>query len=132
VIVVDASVLMLALVDEGRSGERTRARLAGERLTAPGVVDLEVISALRGIVRGGTTTGARAERALRHLVALPLERTDHGHLAHRIWELRDNLTPYDAAYVALAEVLDTLLLTGDAKLVRAPGIQCEVELVTVE
>jgi predicted nucleic acid-binding protein len=132
VIVTDASVLTLALVDEGKPGARMRARLAGERLTAPGVVDLEVISSLRGIVRGGRATAARAERALRHLLALPLERTEHGHLAHRIWELRDNLTPYDASYVALAESLDTLLLTGDAKLVRAPGIQCEVELVTVE
>jgi predicted nucleic acid-binding protein len=132
VIVVDASVLMLALVDERKPGERTRARLAGERLTAPGVVDLEVISSLRGIVRGGKATAARAERALRNLFALPLERIEHGHLADRIWELRDNLTPYDASYVALAESLDTLLLTGDAKLVRAPGIHCEVELVTVE
>jgi predicted nucleic acid-binding protein len=132
VIVTDASVLTLALVDEGKPGERMRARLAGERLTAPGVVDLEVISSLRGIVRGGRATAARAERALRTLVALPLERAEHGHLAHRIWELRDKLTPYDASYVALAESLDTLLVTGDAKLARAPGIHCEVELVTVE
>jgi predicted nucleic acid-binding protein len=132
VIVTDASVLTLALVDEGKPGERMRARLAGERLTAPGVVDLEVISSLRGIVRGGRATAARAERALRHLFALPLERTEHGHLAHRIWELRDKLTPYDASYVALAESLETLLVTGDAKLARAPGIHCEVELVTVE
>jgi predicted nucleic acid-binding protein len=129
VIVVDASVLILALVDEGKPGERTRARLAGERLTAPGVLDLEVISSLRGIVRGGKATAARAERALRRLVALPLERAEHTHLARRIWELRDNLTPYDASYVALAERLDTLLLTADAALARAPGIQCEIEVL---
>jgi predicted nucleic acid-binding protein len=61
-----------------------------------------------------------------------LERSLHIPLMPRIWELRDNLSTYDAAYVALAEAMDTALLTGDARLARAPGIRCEVELLTVE
>jgi predicted nucleic acid-binding protein len=131
-IVVDASVLMPALVDEGEKGDRMRARLDGEWLTAPSVVDLEVIAALRGIVRGGEVTARRAERALEDLVSLPLDRAPHRRLARRIWELRDNLTAYDASYVALAERLDTVLLTADAALARAPGIECEIELLRQE
>jgi predicted nucleic acid-binding protein len=74
----------------------------------------------------------RADLALADLADMRLERAPHGPLMPRIWGLRDNLTPYDAAYVALAEALDTVLLTGDARLARAPGIHCEVELLTVE
>jgi predicted nucleic acid-binding protein len=129
VIVVDASVLTPALVYDDDASDRIRARLAGERLTAPGVIDLEVLSALRGIVRVGRVTARHAERALRDLVSLPLDRAPHARLARRIWELRDNLSAYDAAYVALAESLDTLLITADAAFPGVPGIRCEVELV---
>jgi predicted nucleic acid-binding protein len=62
---------------------------------------------------------------------MPLERAPHGPLMPRIWELRDSLSPYDAAYVALAETLETVLLTGDERLARAPGMHCEVELLAV-
>ena len=131
-IVVDASVLTPGLLYDDGPGIRVRRRLAGEHLTAPGLVDLEVISSLRRIVRAGKETAERAQHALRDLVALPLERVQHGDLAHRIWELRDNLTAYDASYVALAERLDTLLLTADAAFARAPGIGCKIELLAVE
>jgi predicted nucleic acid-binding protein len=70
--------------------------------------------------------------ALADLAGMRLERTLHVPLIPRIWELRDNLSTYDAAYVVLAEALDTVLLTGDGRLARAPGIQCDVELLTVE
>jgi predicted nucleic acid-binding protein len=132
VIVVDASVLTPGLLYDDARGDLIRRRLAGERLTAPGLVDLEVISSLRHVVRGGKATAERAKRALRDLVELPLERVQHGDLAHRIWELRDNLSAYDASYVALAERLDTLLLTADAAFARAPGIGCKIELLAVE
>ena len=131
-IVVDASVLTPGLLYDDARGDLIRRRLAGERLTAPGLVDLEVISSLRHVVRGGKATAERAKRALRDLVELPLERVQHGDLAHRIWELRDNLSAYDASYVALAERLDTLLLTADAAFARAPGIGCKIELLAVE
>jgi predicted nucleic acid-binding protein len=58
---------------------------------------------------------------------MPLQRIPHTALIRRVWELRDNVTPYDAAYVALAEVLGATLLTADIRLSRAPGIQCQVE-----
>jgi predicted nucleic acid-binding protein len=129
VIVVDASVLTPALVNDQALGDRMRSRLQGERLTAPALVDLEVISSLRGIVRAGKESVRRAERALRDLAALPLTRAQHPRLAQRIWELRDNLSAYDAAYVALAERVGTLLLTADAAFAAVPGIQCDVELL---
>lgn len=70
-----------------------------------------------------------AQQALDDLAALNLVRAPHLPLMPRIWELRDNLTPYDAAYVALAEALGATLLTADARSTRAPGLRCEVELL---
>jgi predicted nucleic acid-binding protein len=132
VVVVDASVVAPALSHEDDLGDRLRRRLAGERLAAPAIIDLEVASALRGHVRAGRTSPRRAEVALADLAVMRLERSLHTPLMPRIWELRDNLSTYDAAYVALAEAMETVLLTGDARLARAPGIRCEVELLTVE
>ena len=131
-IVVDASIIAAALIREDSTGDRLRARLAGERLAAPAVMEIEVVSTWRGFSRAGRLPARRAEVALADLAGMPLERAPHGPLMPRIWELRDNLSAYDAAYVALAESLDTLLLTGDARLARAPGIECEVELLAVE
>jgi predicted nucleic acid-binding protein len=132
VVAVDASVIAPALTNEEELGDRLRERLERERLVAPALIDLEVASAWRGQVRAGRLSAGRAEVAFSDLAALRLERTRHGPLMGRIWELRDNLSAYDASYVALAEALDTILLTGDERLARAPGIQCEVELLTVE
>jgi predicted nucleic acid-binding protein len=132
VIVVDASVLTAALIYDDERGARMRRRLAGERLAAPGVIDLEVISSLRGLVRGGRATAQRAHLALTALVTLPLDRAAHHRLVRRIWELRDNLGSYDASYVALAERLETRLLTADTGIARAPGIECQIELLAVE
>jgi predicted nucleic acid-binding protein len=132
VVVVDASVIASALTNEEELGDRLRVRLQRERLVAPALIDLEVASAWRGHLRAGRLSWGRAEAAFSDLAALRLERTLHGPLMGRIWELRDNLTAYDASYVALAESLDTILLTGDERLARASGIQCGVELVPVE
>jgi predicted nucleic acid-binding protein len=128
-IVVDASVLAPALGDDGPGGDRKRERLGEGRLAAPAVVDLEVISAIRGALRGGRLEARRAQQALVDLMAIRIRRLPHGPLLPRIWALRDNLTPYDAAYVALAEAIGATLLTADRKLARAPGIDCEVELL---
>lgn len=128
-IVIDASVLVTALVDDGTDGQRARVRLQGQDLAAPGLVDLEVTSVLRGQVRGGHVSDHRAALALADLIALPLQRIPHVALLGRIWHLRDNLTVYDAAYVALAETLSTILVTADARISRAPGIQCQVEIL---
>lgn len=128
-IVVDASVLATALVDDGESGETSRTRLRNERLLAPELIDLEVISVWRRLVAGGVLGASRAEQAVDDLAAIPLERVPHRPLLSRCWELRENLTIYDAAYVALAELARVGLLTGDARLARAPGIRCPIEVV---
>jgi predicted nucleic acid-binding protein len=129
VIVVDASVLAPALADDGSDGDRVRERLRGEQLTAPELVDLEIVSTLRRAARAGRLDDRRSGQALTDLAALPLRRVPHLPLLSRIWELRDNLTAYDAAYVALAEALDALFLTADGPLGRASGVRCEVEVL---
>jgi predicted nucleic acid-binding protein len=130
VIVVDASVLAPALADGGADGDRARARLRGEQLTAPELVDLEVVSTMRRAARAGRLYERRSAQALGDLAALPLRRVPHLPLLPRVWELRDNLSAYDAAYVALAEALGALLLTADGPLKRAAGVRCEVEVLS--
>ncbi|MFT4035810.1 MAG: type II toxin-antitoxin system VapC family toxin [Patulibacter sp.] len=127
-IVVDASVLIVALADDGQAGDAARQRLRGETLAAPELIDLEVTSVLRRKERAGSLPQRRAALALADLADLPIERAAHRALLPRCWELHSNLTVYDAAYVALAELLDAPLLTGDRRLARAPGIGCRVEL----
>ena len=128
-LVVDASVLVTALADDGANGDGARARLRGERLTAPELVDLEVASVLRRQARSRAVDQRRAILALADLAAMPLQRAPHRILMTRCWELRNNLTIYDAAYIALAELLQADLLTGDGRLARAPEIRCRVEVM---
>lgn len=80
-------------------------------------------------MRRGALAEAAAQAALRHLAVLPVSRLSHRPLLSRCWELRDNLTVYDAAYVALAETTGATLLTSDRRLARATGINCEIELL---
>ena len=127
-IVADASVLVVALADDGPHGDQARSRLQGERLTVPELADLEVASVLRRQMKAGTLDARRARLALDDLAALPARRAPYRPLLPRCWELRNNLTIYDAAYVALAEAMNTTLLTGDRKLARAPGPQCLIEI----
>jgi predicted nucleic acid-binding protein len=130
VIVVDASVVVVALADDARDGDSARARLRGERLSAPELLDLEVASVLRRHVLRGAIGARRAALALDDLATLPLERAPHRPLISRCWQLRDNVTIYDAAYVALAEALGATLLTGDKRLANASGPKCRIELLT--
>jgi predicted nucleic acid-binding protein len=129
VIVVDASVVATALADDSSDGDRARARLHGEQLAAPELLDLEVASVLRGQMRAGQIDARRAELALTDLNALRVQRAPHRSLMRRCWQLRDNLTIYDAAYVALAEALDVDLLTADRRLAKAPGPRCRIEVL---
>ena len=128
-IVADASVLVVALADDGPDGDQARARLSGEHLAMPELADLEVTSVLRRQMRSGALDARRAGQALDDLAALPARRAPHRPLLARCWELRDNLTPYDAAYVALAEAMNATLLTGDRRLARAPGSHCAIEVL---
>ncbi|HEX5610823.1 MAG TPA: type II toxin-antitoxin system VapC family toxin [Solirubrobacterales bacterium] len=128
-IVLDASVLAPALADDGEDGDRVRERLRDEALAAPELIDLEVVSVLRRAVRARNLDERRSGQALTDLATMPLRRVPHLRLLPRIWELRDNLTAYDASYVALAETLGAPLLTADGPLAAAPGIRCEVEVL---
>ena len=128
-IVVDASVVAVALGDDGSDGRRLRARLRGERLLAPQLMDLEVLSVWRRLVSVEAMTPRRARLAVDDLAAIPVERAPHDKLTRRCWELRHNLTAYDAAYVALAEILEITLVTADRRMANAPGLRCDVEVI---
>lgn len=118
-----------ALADDGPVGDRCRRRLKHEELGAPELLDLEVISVYRRLLARGGIDLRRASLAIHDLMDLPLQRFPHRWFLPRCWDLRENLTAYDAAYVALAEALDTVLITADARLSRAPGLRCQVEVV---
>jgi predicted nucleic acid-binding protein len=131
VLVVDASVLAPALADDGPDGDAARQRLRSESLVAPELVDLETTWVIRRQTQTGRVDLRRAGLALADLVELPLRRAAHRPLLARAWELRENLTVYDAVYVALAEAFDVVLLTADTHLANAPGPRCEIELLAV-
>ncbi|HXQ30876.1 MAG TPA: type II toxin-antitoxin system VapC family toxin [Steroidobacteraceae bacterium] len=128
-IVIDASAALELLLG-GPLGERVADRVLRETesLHAPHVIDLEVAQVLRRYVARQDLTTERASEALTDFLALGIERYAHVDLLARIWELRANLTAYDAAYVALAEALDCRLLTSDARLARAQGHGARIEL----
>jgi len=131
-IVIDATVLVVALADDGPDGDLVRDRLRRESLTAPDLVDLEVVSVLRRLHRAGGLDARRGTLAVQDLHDLPFDRVPHRALVQRCWELRGNFTAYDAAYVALAEALDVPLMTADQRLASAPGLPCVVETITGE
>src|SRR5688572_23445068 len=108
-IVVDASVVVTALADDGDDGDRVRVRLRGERLAAPHLIDLEVVSAWRRLAAAGQLDDRRMALAMSDLGALRIARVPHQPLVQRCWELRANLTISDASYVALAEAVDAVL-----------------------
>ncbi|MCA1705196.1 MAG: type II toxin-antitoxin system VapC family toxin [Actinobacteria bacterium] len=129
-IVVDASVVVTAISVAGADGERSRDRLIqGVDLHAPDLLDLEVLAVLRRRANFGDIDEAEAGVALEALGELRLTRYPHLPLLPRVWTLRTNLSPYDAAYVALAEELGCPLVTGDRRIARAPGVGCAVEVL---
>jgi predicted nucleic acid-binding protein len=95
---------------------------------APSLIDIEVLRALRGRVLGGKLSARHADRAVRDLRRMPIDRLDMLPLLDRVWDLRANLSAYDAAYVALAESL-AVLITGDERLSRASGPRCTFRVV---
>jgi predicted nucleic acid-binding protein len=129
-IVLDASAMveLLLLSPAGRRLER-RLVAEGQPVHAPHLVDLEVAHTLRRYCRVGEMSRWQGQAALEVLAEMPLRRHRHTPFLPRIWELRNNLTAYDAAYVALAEFLEAPLLTRDAALARSTGHTAAVELV---
>jgi predicted nucleic acid-binding protein len=129
-IVVDASALLEMLLQTQRANQlMQRALESSQRMHAPHLLDIEVTQVLRRLVQRKEITIARAEQALHDLAQLLIERHEHRALLPRVWQLRDSLTAYDAAYVALAEALEAPLLTCDAKLAGARGHRATIELV---
>lgn len=128
-LVVDASVLVLVVADASEAGEVFRARLRGEAVCGPDLLRVEVLSALRRMTAAAQLTRAQATAAIEDLLALPLSVFPTAPLLQRAWELRDNVSAYDACYVALAEALDFTLVTADARLARATGPRCAIELL---
>ena len=128
-IVLDASALVELLLSTkiGRA-IATRIEDPAVALHAPHLADIEVAQVLRRYTRDGELDPKEAAEVLDELGSLDLERHPHEPLLPRIWQLRNILTAYDAAYVALAEALDAPLLTCDGKLARAPGLSRRVEL----
>ena len=131
-LVIDAGVLAVALIDDGPDGDVVRHRLRGEQLAAPALIDLEVVSVWRGLARGGHLDARRVGLALDDLRDLPIQRFEHTPFLVRCWDLRDHLTLYDAAYVALAEALQVPLLTGDRRLARSTGPRCAIEVIKTD
>ena len=127
-----ARVIATSFVDGGDVGVRAHARLRGERLVAPHLLDVEVISAWRRQAAAGELDERRVALAVTDLGDLRVRRVPHGALLDRCWALRANVTPYDAVDVALAQRLDAVLLTAAAadRLAAAPIVRCEVELLT--
>jgi predicted nucleic acid-binding protein len=126
--VLDASVAVTALTEPGSP--------AADLLSAddaifqvPSIFDAEVLSALRGLVRGRKFDEAAAADLIVDLMVLPVDRWHLSPLLPRMWELRANLTPYDAAYVALAELTDAILVTGDERIRNAPATRCGIQVI---
>jgi predicted nucleic acid-binding protein len=128
-IVLDASAAVEVLLQTAAGAPMTERLLdPAESLHAPHLLDVEVAQTLRRFVRRGEVAPERARQALDDLASLPLERYSHEILMSRVWALRENLTAYDAVYVALAEVLEATLLTRDGRIPSAPGHTARVDV----
>lgn len=129
-IVVDASAVLEVLLNTpDGAGIAARLFTAGETLHAPHLLDLEIAQVLRRYARSGELSVERGAEVLEDLVDLPLVRYPHDFLLPRIWELRDNVTAYDAAYLALAEALVAPLVTRDAALASSRAHRARVEVI---
>lgn len=129
-IVADASAVVEVLLNTDAGGDIADRLLDREQtIAAPHLLDLEVLQVLRRFALAGDLDAERAEQAVTDFSDLVILRYPHEPLIRRIWDLRSNLTAYDAAYVALAEALDVPLLTRDAGIARSPGHSARVELV---
>lgn len=129
-IVIDASA-MLEFLLQTPLGTRVEARLfrEGDELHSPHLVDVEVTQGLRRLVRSGEVLSTRAAEAVADLADLDLHRHGHLDLLTRAWQLRENVTAYDAMYIALAEALNATVVTCDAPLAKTPGHRARIEVV---
>ncbi|HLI32742.1 MAG TPA: type II toxin-antitoxin system VapC family toxin [Solirubrobacteraceae bacterium] len=127
-VVCDASALVAALLDDGGAGGFVAGELMRSAIAAPALCPFETANIIRRLERSGEIGADVAAQAIADLLDLPIEWWPFHLLSERVWELRANLTSYDASYVALAELLDAPLLTLDQRIARAPGPRCELRL----
>lgn len=127
-LVVDATVVVAALVDSGEEGEWAEATMAGESLVAPHLMPVEVANILRRASVTGDISADVASLAHADLLRLRVALFPYEPIAERVWELRENVTAYDGCYVALAEALGVPLATLDRRLARSPGVTCDFAL----
>lgn len=125
---IDASILVEYIL-QTELGLRSAALLDGAYLVAPELIDAEIMSALRQMTLRGEISADRAESALNDLVGLPFTRVRHRDIVQRAWQYRHNASAYDSLYVAVARIFDMPLLTSDAALSRASGLDIDVRLV---
>jgi predicted nucleic acid-binding protein len=123
-VVVDASLVIAAATDGGSRGKWSRSVLASGDLHAPHLLGFEAASVLRRLTMQAVLVPLEARQALEDILDLPIELAPMAPFASRIWALRDNIGAYDAAYVALAEILSAPLATLDRRLAHAPGAAC--------
>lgn len=127
-LVVDGSLVVAALVDSGMNGRWAETLLAGDSLAAPHLLTAEAANILRRSVVARAISAEQASLAHADLLDLRVEMFPYAPFASRIWELRENVTCYDAWYVAVAEALGAPLATLDARLAKAPGPRCQFML----
>jgi predicted nucleic acid-binding protein len=125
-VVCDASAVVALLLDAGPAGRWATSTLSGADLAAPALLRFEAANILRRHEMAGLVSADQAAQAHADLVDLAVEQWPHEVLAPRVWQLRHNLTVYDASYAALAELLDVTLVTLDSRIGRAPGLACTV------
>jgi predicted nucleic acid-binding protein len=129
-IVIDASVLANVIGDNGDDGDLARSEFrSADDVAAPDLVDVETVAVLRKRWIAGSITARRFGSAITDLESIAIVRYPTLALMWRAYELRDNVTAYDAAYVALAETLECELLTGDGRLGDAPGPRCSIRVL---
>jgi predicted nucleic acid-binding protein len=129
-IVLDASAAVTVLLNLGEGAALIRERMdrSDDGPHVPHLFEVEVMHVLRRYALSGALSPERARLALGRLSTMRITRYPHSALLSRVWELRDNVTAYDATYVALAETLEAPLITRDERLARAPGLRAEVEV----
>jgi predicted nucleic acid-binding protein len=125
-VVCDSSALVAVLADAGRSGRWATAAIAGSDLLAPHLLLFETANVLRRLELAGLISADQAVQAHADLLDLSIELWPYDLLAERVWELRKNLSAYDAAYIAVAESAGATLVTLDARIASAPGVRCAV------
>jgi predicted nucleic acid-binding protein len=125
-IVCDASALVALLLDSGPDGQWVTETIAGADLTAPSLVGFEAANIIRRHELAGIVSSDQAAQAHADLLDLAIELWPYELLAARTWRLRNNLSSYDASYVALAELIEAKLVTLDKRIGGAPGLRCTI------